>query len=341
MKAQGRGARKAAAETAPEAPGEAAIRNLHCAIVRAFCAGAISVGVGGAVGSCGAGAVRAGGLGVGVGVGGRNRRRATEDGPEQAERRQRRRELALRATLVVALLAVAGGASVFTWRSLERKQAFAIRAVRFEGLSRASAAELLALSPVRAGDHLLSADPAAVRRALLHHPWVKDARVRRSWPPALSVRVTERRAVALVELSGLYLVDDEAEVFKRAAAGDGLDLPLVTGLGRDVWLRRRGEAQPLLSGALALARAWSSSGMEAEAPLSEIHLEPGEGTTIYVGAEGTEVRLGSGDLEAKLSRLKRMLSALRAEGKQAEVLHLDNRLHPTWVTARLAGGASP
>jgi hypothetical protein len=87
--------------------------------------------------------------------------------------------------------------------------------------------------------------------------------------------------------------------------------------------------------ALALARAWPARG--AAARLSEIHVDPGEGVTLYVGDEGTQVRLGTGDYEAKLTRLDKVLSALGAEGKKADVVHLDNRLHPSWVTVRLAG----
>jgi cell division protein FtsQ len=154
--------------------------------------------------------------------------------------------------------------------------------------------------------------------------------------------VSERTPAALVELSGLYLADDEANVFKRAAPGDGFDLPVVTGIPRADYVQRQGQAEPLLAGALALAQAWRERGLHTIAQLSEIHVDPGDGTTIYVGDEGTEVRLGSGDLPAKLSRLARVLVTLRAEGRRAEVLHLDNRRHPSWVAVRFAGaGQAP
>ncbi|HET9599757.1 MAG TPA: FtsQ-type POTRA domain-containing protein [Anaeromyxobacteraceae bacterium] len=236
----------------------------------------------------------------------------------------------------MAAAAVAGGLQA--WRAVRESPAFRIRTIRFEGLSRATADELLALSPVKPGDHLLLADVASLEKALARHPWVRRLEVRRGWPPRLTVRVTERRAAALVELSGLYLVDDEGTPFKRAEPGDGLDLPVVTGIGRGEWVSHRADAEPLLAGALALARAWREA--DAAAHLSEIHVDPGDGTTLYLGEEGLEVRLGSGDLDAKLSRLERILSTLRAEGKKAEVLHLDDRLHPNRVTVRLAG-ASP
>lgn len=242
-----------------------------------------------------------------------------------------------RAALVLGLAAATVTGAIQGWRALDRAGALRIRTVRFEGLVRSTADELLALSPVKPGDQLVSADVDAMEQALGRHPWVRQVDVQRRWPPSLTVKVTERTATALVDLAGLYLVDGEANVFKRAAAGDGLDLPLVTGISRNDFLQRPAAVEPLLAGALALARAWREGGRDAMAPLSEIHVDPGDdGTTIYVGEEGTQVRLGSGDLPAKLSRLEKVLSALRAEGKKAEVLHLENRLHPSWVAVRLA-----
>ena len=274
--------------------------------------------------------------------GGRNRRRVDRNGeagagPEKGGRR--RLGLAIGAVLLATGL-VAG--AVHGWRWATRTHALRIATIRFEGLSHATADELLALSPVKPGDPLLSADVDAMEHALLRHPWVRRVEIRRCWPPRLDVTVGERTAVALVDLSGLYLVDPDANVFKRAAAGDGLDLPVVTGIGRNDYVQRRAAVEPLLAGALALVRAWADAGLSAMAELSEIHVDPGDGTTIYVGEEGTQVRLGSGDLPEKLHRLRSVLSALRAEGKKAEVLHLENRLHPSWVAVRLldTGGRS-
>jgi cell division protein FtsQ len=148
------------------------------------------------------------------------------------------------------------------------------------------------------------------------------------------VAVTERRAVALVDLGGLYLVEAGGHVFKRAAPGDGLDLPLVTGFTRDDYVQRRGDVEPLLQGALSLARAWAEAGLGRQLPLAEIHLDGTEGVTVYAGEQGTQIRLGGGEPAPKLQRLQTVLAALRAEGKTAEVIHLDNRTHPSWVTVR-------
>jgi cell division protein FtsQ len=223
---------------------------------------------------------------------------------------------------------------------LARGEALRVGAIRFTGLKRASEADLLALSPVKPGDSLLAADLAAMERALLRHPWLRSAEAHRRLPPAVEVHVSEREPAALVELGGLYLLDRDAQVFKRAAAGDGLDLPLLTGFTREDYLQRRADLEPRLAGALALLDGYAREGLPALAPVSEVHFDTDGGVTLYVGEEGAQVRFGVGDLPQKLSRLHRILSALRAEGKKAEVLHLDNRNHPDWVTVRLAGNPS-
>jgi cell division protein FtsQ len=253
---------------------------------------------------------------------------------------ERGRDLA-RAARGVATLALAGAAAALllalAWHVTVEGDLLRVRELRFEGLARLSPEELLETSPVRPGDHLLLADVDAVEAALRRHPWIASAEVRRALPPALVVRVVERRAAALVDLGGLYLVDERGEVFKRAVPGDGLDLPIVTGVDREAWIDGRERVEPLLSGALALLARWAERGLDGKAPVSEIHVDAEYGTTLWAGRDGLEVRLGHGELPEKLRRLERVLSAIDAEGERAEVLHLDNRRRPDWVAVRLAG----
>jgi cell division protein FtsQ len=265
-----------------------------------------------------------------------NRRRV--DPAVRAELRQTAVARVRVVALVLGGLLLGGAACWGAWRFLSHGEALRITEVRFEGLSRATADELAALSPVRPGDNVLAADLGGMEKALAKHPWVRSADVTRRLPRALDVRVEERRAVALVELGGLYLVDRHAEPFKRALPGDGLDLPLVTGLDREDYVRRRAELEPVLAGALALIESYAATPLGGKAPVSEVHVDLENGITLYVGEQGTQVRLGSGDLPQKLARLEKALDALGAGGRKAEVVHLDNRTHPTWVTVRVAGG---
>jgi cell division protein FtsQ len=264
---------------------------------------------------------------------GTNRRRVDRVPGERRRNAVRAAARALPALGAVAAVALAG---VLAWRLAVTGDSFRIREIRFEGLARATAEELLELSPVQRGDHLLFSDPDLLVAALRRHPWVLSVEVERELPRALVARVVERRAAALVDLGGLYLVDTSGEVFKRAAPGDGLDLPVITGIGREAWIDRRDEVEPLLAAALALLGRWAERGLDRTEPVSEIHIDPDYGTTLWAGSDGLEVRLGHGDLPEKLERLERVLAAVAADRERAQVLHLDNRRRPDWVAVRLA-----
>ncbi len=266
---------------------------------------------------------------------GSNRRRVDR---VPGERRRSAARAAFRALPALAGAAALALAGAVLWRQALAGDLFRIREIRFEGNARASAEELLEVSPVQRGDHLLLCDMDLVAAALGRHPWIASVEVERSLPRDLVVRVTERRAAAIVDLGGLYLVDANGEVFKRAVPGDGLDLPVITGIAREAWIERREEVEPLLSAALALLARWAERGLDRREPVSEVHIDPEYGTTLFAGDDGLEVRLGHGALPEKLERLERVLSAVAAEGRRAEVLHLDNRRRPEWVTVRFAAG---
>ena len=260
---------------------------------------------------------------------------------QPGERRRKLARLAILAAPTAGVLLALGLAGWLGWSRLVEGDTLRIREVRFVGANRARPEELAELCPVKPGDHLALVDVDLVARALVRHPWVASVDVRRVLPPALEVRVTERRAVALVDLGGLYLVDDRAEVFKKAMPGDGLDLPVVTGISREDWLGHEDEMRRKLLGALALLDRWAERRLDRREPVSQIHLDPQVGTTVWAGEEGVEVRLGQGDIPDKLARLERVLAAIHAEGRRAEVMHLDNRRRPDWVAVRFDSRSAP
>jgi cell division protein FtsQ len=268
---------------------------------------------------------------------GQNRRTVDRDQAEVRRRLRRAAALVLPSVLALGLL---GGAGFATWRYGVQGDLLRIREIRFSGLSQVGETDLLGLSPIHAGDHLFLADLDALALAVRRNPWIATVEVRRHlWTRSLEVAVTERHAAALVDLGGLYLADRRGLVFKRAAPGDGLDLPLVTGLSREEHARYREETERRIEAAVELLDRWREAGLDRRAAISEVHLDPDLGVRVYAGDDGMEIRLGQGDLPAKLERLGRVLSALEGDGRKAAVLHLDNRRHPDWVAVRPAGGS--
>jgi cell division protein FtsQ len=262
-----------------------------------------------------------------------NRRRADRAPGER--QRKLARALQLAGPTVAALLLL-GAAAWGAWRFAFAGDRLRVREIRFHGLARLQAEQLLTVLPVRTGDPILLVEPSLVAATLEAQPWVDRATVRRELlSGTIDVEIREHRAAALVSLGGLYLVNERGKAFERATPGLGLDLPVITGVELDAY-PTRAELEEALAGAVALSRGWTEQRLDARAPISELHLDPVFGTTV-VTADGAQIRLGPGDPAPKLARLARLLPSLAADSRKPEVIHLDNRRHPDWVAVRFAG----
>ena len=238
-------------------------------------------------------------------------------------------------TLATGLL-VWGGVELRRWALTSPR--FDLAAVSFSGLQRASRVELLRLAALTKGQNLWTLDVSALERAMLQHPWVRTVEVTRRFPNRVSVEVTEHVPVALAVLSELYVLDEDGEPFKRVTSGDGLDLPLVTGLDREGYVTDPAAARERLRAALGMASAYARLSPDKAERLSEVRMEA-QGLSL-VTASGQEVRMGQGDSEVKLQRLARVRRELGARGLAAEIIHLDNRARPGWVAVKLSSPVS-
>lgn len=242
---------------------------------------------------------------------------------------------ALLATVVTAGL-VWGAVETRKWALAS--PTFALREATFTGLQRANRAELVRLSGLAGGQNLWALDTGALEKAMLQHPWVQRVDVSRHFPSAVSVAVAEHVPAALVVLGDLYVLDEEGEPFKRVTPGDGLDLPLVTGVTREAYMADPAAARERMRTALSVARSYEALGTAKDDRLSEVKMDAASVTLVSVS--GQEVRMGEGDAEAKLQRLARIRRELRTRGLAAEIIHLDNRARPGWVAVKLSSAVS-
>ncbi|MFY2560825.1 cell division protein FtsQ/DivIB [Corallococcus terminator] len=238
-------------------------------------------------------------------------------------------------TLVTGLL-VWGGVELRRWALVSPR--FELAAVSFTGLQRASRVELLRLAALTKGQNLWALEVGALERAMLQHPWVKKVEVTRRFPNRVSVEVSEHVPEALAVMGELYVLDEEGEPFKRVTPGDGLDLPLVTGVDREGYVTDPAVARQRFQAALEVARAYAKESPGKPERLSEVRMD-GRDVTL-VAASGQEVRLGEGNSEVKLQRMGRVRRELGARGLAAEIIHLDNRARPGWVAVKLSSPVS-
>ncbi len=223
-------------------------------------------------------------------------------------------------------------------RYLFTAPAFAVEKLTFEGLDHADEFELARLAGIDVGDNIFQIDVFAAERVLSSHPWIRRVSIEREYPRSVVVRVIEHKPAALADLGGLYYVSDSGKAFKKLGPGEQADFPILRGISREEYATHGEEVEALFRDALEAMGQWRELGLEKRAPLSEIVVDRLEGLTAMCGAEATAVKLGTGDYREKLHRLDRLLTELSRRGARAEVIRLDNRTRPGWVTVQMQGG---
>jgi len=240
----------------------------------------------------------------------------------------------LRVTLAVLAVAGATGTVGLLYQWALTSTAFELRTIQFSGLHRATEGELTKAAGLAPGVNLFELDSDATAKAMGSHPWVKSVAVRRNFPSRVRVDVVEHQPVALASLGDLYLVDADGEPFKRAQPGEAVDLPLVSGVDRDSYTASPQAVAARLRGAIEAAQAFESAGRAVGGRVSEVRLEA-LGSTVFL-TSGLEVHLGEGAPAEELGRLARVAAELSKRGLVAQVIRLDNRVRPGWVTVKLS-----
>lgn len=258
----------------------------------------------------------------------------------------------------LALIALMLSTVYFVRKHLTSAPAFAIDTIEVKGLTRLDRAELLQTAGLALGQNVFVKSPEDVRAALLGHPWVVGAEVKRTLPSRFSLTVREREPVAIMlidvcgpprgggggggaddestcdEPNAMYLVSAEGSLLKRVGHKDSSDLPVITGLTRARYTNDPELSRRMVMEALSLLAAYRQSGLWERSPVGEVHVEPNDGLSLYVG-DLTYVRLGIPPYAQKLQRMKKVFDRLERERARAEYVYLDNEQHPDRVAVRL------
>lgn len=236
----------------------------------------------------------------------------------------------------LAGLAALGVVQVASW--VESSRALPVRSVvvRGDGIEQQEARmeELRAYAGVELGAPLFGVDIDAVAARVSEHPYVGTAAVRRVPPDAIEIQVQLRTPHALLAADHLYLLDGAGQVMKAARVGDGLDLPVVTGVrAEDV---ASGAAAPTLAAAASLLAAHDAAGAPGGAA-SEVNFIAGIGFELVLD-DGTRVRVGDDAQDGmglKLARLDAVVRRLSQEGRRASFIYLDDERRPERASVRL------
>ncbi len=213
---------------------------------------------------------------------------------------RRRRRLAMAAAPVVAAVAL-----VVALHS----PLLAVRHVAVRGAVHTPAAEVAQVAGLAGHPPLVDVSPAVADRRLQRLPWVARAEVRRRWPDAVSVVVTERRPVAVLSRPGGSAVVDGSGHVLTTAPWYGPVLPhvvtaVVSGAAGSV-------VAPAVIPALTVAAALPPA---LRGRVVSISLGRSDGVVLQLGG-GLSARLGPPmDLPAKFEALASVLAGAAPGG---------------------------
>ena len=192
------------------------------------------------------------------------------------------------------------------------------------GAQRAEEWELRTLAEVKMGTHLFDLPLDEVQARVARHPWVNQVTVRRSFPDRLVVEVHERKAVALLAAGAFYYVDEEGIPFKKVKSGEDMDFPILTGFDVPDGLLRRDArlGQRVIREALGLLTQMESAGLPAS-QVSEVHVSPSRGFSVFLADGGAEVSLGWEDFEMRIKRLHRLRQEQGVDLSRVAAVDLD------------------
>lgn len=186
---------------------------------------------------------------------------------------------------------------------------FSARHVTVRGEAHTPRAAVVAAAGLRDHPPLVDVSPGAAARRIEALPWVATATVTRRWPDAVAVRITERRAVAVVAgPAGVALVDATGRVLAVQPDAPAA-LPALDGVGRPAAPGRQlgPAAGPALSVAARLPVA-------LRGPVRSVTVAAGGEVTLGLTG-GLTATLGSTeDLTAKFESLAAVLAGAQPKG---------------------------
>jgi cell division protein FtsQ len=240
---------------------------------------------------------------------------------------------------VIVLAAVAAGA-VAAGRLVEqhvrRAEAFATTTIEIEGAHKLSRDKVLTAAGLALGRNVFDVSPEQAQERLRAHPFVADATVTRRLPSTYRIVLREQEVAAVLAIGEqLLLVGQDASVLKPLEPGDPVDVPVITGADEALWSTQVMYRSSILQSAVALLSDYREAGLWGAEPIAEIHVEPDQGLSLFVGSDATSVRLGKLPYAKKLRRLRGIFERLGKEDARPLYVYLDNERRPDRVTVRL------
>jgi len=254
----------------------------------------------------------------------RNRnRQKRERKPRKPIQFRRMLKKAARVCLSLMLITLVWTVATEAYDVFAKATFFKLERIEVSRMRQLSRDEIISLTGAKLGDSLLKLELPHVAEQLEKNPWIENLKVRRRFPGTLSIEITERVPVAVVNMGYLYYLDAKGDIFKPLTEGDRLDFPVLTGITEEDLLKDADGTKKMLTTALGIMDLLKKGSVFRLGDVSEIHLDKGYGFTLFTAQGGIPVKLGNSDFEGKLARFSRIYQELMAQITSLEYVDLN------------------
>lgn len=211
--------------------------------------------------------------------------------------------------------------------SLQWKDARRVSGVAVEGVMYLSEKDVRARAMVQPRALIDTISLGGIRKRLVTHPYIRDARVSRSYPEALTISIDERIPVASFTLNGVIrYIDEEGVVLPYIRSEMPYDLPGITGIP-ELTRTQLGEA---VGGAeyfeaLDILVAAMETDSSVYRLISEVDMKNGGDVWLYSTDRAVPIFFGRGDARRKFILLHAFWEKFARDGGPENLEYLDLR----------------
>jgi cell division protein FtsQ len=182
--------------------------------------------------------------------------------------------------------------------------------------------DILKLTEVKVGDDLMGLSLEDLKKKMERYLWIKQVHLLKRYPHRLYVKVEEHQPMALVGLKELYLVNQDGNIFKKAASTDPRNLPVITGIDENDFKKNSKHAQYLLQQALHLIRRALQEEVIENYGISEVNWTQKDGFILYTMRPATQIKIGKLDFEKKFKRFAKAWPFISITSKEPKIVDL-------------------
>jgi len=193
------------------------------------------------------------------------------------------------------------------------KSAFRVRSVVISGNEHLTDEELKTMAGLGTDASLISVSSRRISSKMMESPWMRSVDVRKEFPDRLLIHISEAEPFALLDMKGkLFIVDDRGTMLEELR---DIAVPFLPVISSNPY-QEKGAFQE----AIILAKAIKNTGLlSGKDHIEIISHKPQE---MSVNIDGIVVKVGEGEYEDKLARLKDIEEEIKSRNISVDYIDL-------------------